>query len=213
MLAVEAFEKNGVRGFLHTPQDATGCGLILTHGAGANCQAPLLLQLAGAFQTDGWFVLRCDLPFRQARPHGPPHPSQAARDREGLRAAAIEMRSLGAGPVVLGGHSYGGRQASMLLSEQPEAAQALLLLSYPLHPPKQPAQLRTAHWPALNTPSLFVHGTADPFGSVSEMEEAFLSLPARRCLSVVESAGHGLNRGKFDTERLVVDPLRGILNT
>ena len=48
----------------------------------------------------------------------------------------------------------------------------LLLLSYPLHPPRKPDQLRTQHLPNLRTPSLFVHGTRDPFGSIKEMEKA-----------------------------------------
>ncbi len=51
----------------------------------------------------------------------------------------------------------------MLEAEDPELAQRLLLLSYPLHPPRKPEQLRTAHFPNLRTPALFVHGDADPF--------------------------------------------------
>ena len=74
------------------------------------------------------------------------------------------LRGRVGGPVVLGGHSYGGRQATMLAAEEPGVAEALLLLSYPLHPPNKPAQLRTAHFPQLRTPALFVSGTKDPFG-------------------------------------------------
>ncbi|MGC2745271.1 MAG: alpha/beta hydrolase, partial [Candidatus Angelobacter sp.] len=61
-----------VRGFLHEPAQANGDGLVLTHGAGANCQSKLLIALANAFADVGYLVLRCDLPFRQSRPHGPP---------------------------------------------------------------------------------------------------------------------------------------------
>ena len=53
-----------VRGFLHEPAQANGDGLVLTHGAGANCQSKLLIALAGAFANAGYLVLRCDLPFR-----------------------------------------------------------------------------------------------------------------------------------------------------
>lgn len=201
-----------MNGFLHEPQQANGRGLVLTHGAGANCRSPLLLAVAEAFCAEGWHVLRCDLAFRQAKPSGPPHPAYAARDREGLRSAAEELRKLAPDFLVLGGHSYGGRQASMLLAEDPSVAEALLALSYPLHPPKQPEKMRTGHWGQISTPCVFVHGTADPFGSVTEMEEALPMITAKRLLSAVEGAGHELKRGKFDVKAQAITPLQGILN-
>jgi predicted alpha/beta-hydrolase family hydrolase len=132
-----------VRGYLHRPASPSGDSLVLTHGAGGNAQMGLLVALAEAFAGAGFAVLRCDLPFRQQRPYGPPRPSDAARDREGLKNAAAAMRKLFPGRLFLGGQSYGGRQASMLLAEtpvaeQPELADGLLLLSYPLHPPGHP---------------------------------------------------------------------------
>src|SRR5258708_27664547 len=152
-----------VRGFLHLPANACADALVLTHGAGANCQSKLLTALANSFAEAGFTVLRCDLPFRQVRPFGPPSPGSAARDREGLARAAAVLRSRVTGRVFLGGHSYGGRQATMLAAENPQLADGLLLLSYPLHPPRKPAQLRTAHFPRLATPSLFVSGGRHPF--------------------------------------------------
>ena len=190
-----------VRGFVHEPPQPNGAGLVLTHGAGANCQSKLLIALAGAFADAGCLVLRCDLPFRQSRPHGPPFPAMAARDREGLRRAVDVLRSKTQGRVFLGGHSYGGRQGSMLAAEQPQLAAGLLLLSYPLHPPRKPAQLRTAHFPQLKTPSLFVHGGRDPFGSHDEMKAALTLSPAKTLLMEVEGAGHEL-LGKKAEENL-----------
>jgi predicted alpha/beta-hydrolase family hydrolase len=76
-----------VRGYLHLPASPSGEALVLTHGAGANANAPLLVALATAFSDSGWTVLRCDLPFRQARPTGPPPPGSADRDQQGLKAA------------------------------------------------------------------------------------------------------------------------------
>lgn len=180
-----------VRGYLHRASDPEADCLVLTHGAGANCQALLLVALADAFCSAGLTVLRCDLPFRQARPHGPPLRS-AERDQEGLRAAVEAMRRMGAGRVFLGGHSYGGRQASILAASDPQVAEALLLLSYPLHPPKQPAQLRTAHFPSLQVPALFVHGVRDGFATTAEMESALSLIPARTELLSVAGAGHEL---------------------
>ena len=181
-----------VRGFLHEPAQPNGDGLVLTHGAGANCQSKLLIALADAFAGSGFLVLRCDLPFRQSRPHGPPFPAMAARDREGLRRAVEVLRGKTSGRIFLGGHSYGGRQGSMLAAEDPRVAAGLLLLSYPLHPPRKPAELRTGHFPQLNTPALFVHGGRDPFGSHDEMKTSLKLVPAPTLLLEVEGAGHEL---------------------
>jgi predicted alpha/beta-hydrolase family hydrolase len=185
-----------VRGFLHRPKRPSGAGLVLTHGAGGNCQMLLLRALAEEFAIQGWFVLRCDLPFRQIRPYGPPSPSSAARDRDGLRRALEVLDKQASGPLYLGGHSYGGRQASMLAGEEPQIARALLLTSYPLHPPGKPAQLRVQHFPQLRIPALFTIGTRDPFGTVEELESARKLIPSPTSVQVVEGAGHDLGYGR-----------------
>jgi predicted alpha/beta-hydrolase family hydrolase len=168
--------------------------LILTHGAGSNASSPLILAVAKAFEEAGYSVLRYDLPFRQARPHGPPFPANAAQDRAGLEHVVGETRARAGGrPVILGGHSYGGRQSSMLAAEKPGLVDGLVLLSYPLHPPRKPEQLRTAHLPDLRTPALFVHGTRDPFGSPEELRQAIALIPARTELVEIERAGHELS--------------------
>jgi predicted alpha/beta-hydrolase family hydrolase len=192
-----------VRGFLHSPASPNQNGLVLTHGAGANCQSSLLVTLAETFADTGFTVLRCDLPFRQNRPYGPPRPGNAAKDREGLRNAVSELRKLISGRMFVGGHSYGGRQATMLCSDEPSLAEGLLLLSYPLHPPRKPDQLRTQHFPQLNTPALLVHGTRDPFGSIEEMELALTLIPGKKSLLTIEGAGHDLGfKGKANREEL-----------
>jgi len=181
-----------VRGHLHVPASSSGDALILTHGAGSNCQAPLLKALATSFCESGMTVLRCDLPFRQLRPHGPPPRGSAEGDQQGLRRAVETMKQKVSGRVFLGGHSYGGRQASILASSEPGLVEALLLLSYPLHPPKRPTELRTAHFPSLRTAALFVHGTRDGFGSMEEMVAALKLIPAPAHLFTIEGAGHEL---------------------
>ena len=194
-----------VRGFLHVPENPSGDGLVLTHGAGANCESPLLVALATAFGDSGLSVLRYDLPFRQLRPHGPPPRGNAERDQEGLQNAVGAMRRV-SGRVFLGGHSYGGRQSTMLAAEKPDLVNGLLLLSYPLHPPKKPEQLRTAHLPSLRTPSLFVQGSRDGMGGVEEMEGALKLIPARTELVIIRGAGHELVSAKTvpDVTALVV---------
>jgi uncharacterized protein len=222
---VDSSVQPGIRGFLHTPEIPSGQGLVLTHGAGGNAQAPLLRALADTFTQAGFMVLRCDLPFRQTRSFGPPGPADGAHDRAGVKNAITAIRKLmgasiltgaarsgdfppsdpdrSVARVFVGGHSYGGRQASMLCAEEPDLAPGLLLLSYPLHPPRRPEQQRTQHLPDLRTPTLFVHGTRDPFGTLEEIERALKMIPARTKLLTVEGAGHDLGfKGKARKEEL-----------
>ncbi len=192
-----------VRGWLHTPPVPNGNALILTHGAGSDCNAPLLMALSETFAGHGYVVLSCDLPFRQERRTGPPFPGNAERDRAGLRNAVAVLGKNVAGRVFLGGHSYGGRQATMLCAAERDLVSGLLLLSYPLHPPRKPEQLRVQHLPNLRTPSLFVHGTRDPFGSIEEMKKAIDLIPAKNQLLEVEGAGHDLGfKGKSQVQEL-----------
>jgi predicted alpha/beta-hydrolase family hydrolase len=192
-----------VRGYLHLPATLNNDGLVLTHGAGSNAQAPLLIALAETFSAAGFTVLRCDLPYRQSRSFGPPGPGDAARDRAGLKNALAAMSKF-CSRLFLGGHSYGGRQSSMLCAEEPNLVAALLLLSYPLHPPRKPEQQRTQHLPDLHTPTLFVHGTRDPFGSTVEFEQALKMIPGKTKLLEVEGAGHDLGfKGKSKHETLM----------
>ena len=191
MAPVEAVDTPGIRGFLHQPENANGEGILLTHGAGSNCRSPLLTALANEFCAAGFAVLRYDLPFRQLRPTGPPIRT-AEKDQQGIAAAIEWMKGRVSGRVFAGGHSYGGRMTTMLAASHAELVAGLLLLSYPLHPPKSPTQLRTAHFPNLKTPALFIHGTRDGFGTVEEMTAALKLIPAKTELLPIEGAGHEL---------------------
>src|SRR6476646_2194081 len=193
-----------VRGFLHRPEHDSNAAIVLTHGAGSNSNSPLLIAVAETFAGAGFTVLRCDLPFRQNRAYGPPRPGDAERDRDGLRNAVAALRKLGCARAFLGGHSYGGRQATMLCATEPELVAGLLLLSYPLRPPRRPEQLRVQHLPGLRVPALFVHGTRDTFGSVEEMEAAVKMIPAKTELLTVDGAGHDLGfKGKTVRDEVV----------
>ena len=218
-----------VRGFLHVPVTLDRGGLVLTHSAGGNAEGPLLRALADMFAANAFTVLRCNLPFRQARSFGPPGPGDAARDRGGLKNAVEAMKEIlkkgvkeevgsplladfarsgdSSGQIsekiFLAGHSYGGRQASMLCAEEPDLVAGLLLLSYPLHPPRRPEQQRTQHLPDLRTPTLFVHGTRDPFGTVEELQRAIKMIPAKTRLLAMEGAGHDVGfKGRARQEGL-----------
>lgn len=92
----------------------------------------------------------------------------------------------------------------MLCAAEPGVVDGLLLFSYPLHPPRKPEQLRTQHFPQLQTPALFVHGTRDTFGSIEEMETALRLIPSKHKLLPVQGVGHDLGfKGKTAREELV----------
>jgi predicted alpha/beta-hydrolase family hydrolase len=206
-MAAEFFQDKSlnpaVSGFLHRAADSAADALIVTHGAGSNSKSHLLIALAEAFAGAGFTVLRCDLPYRQARPYGPPRPGDAERDRAGLKNAVAAIRKLVSGRIFLGGQSYGGRQATMLCADEPELVDGLLLTSYPLHAPSRPDQPRIQHLPSLNVPALFVHGTRDPFGSIEEMQSALKLIPTRTKLLPVNNVGHELGfKGKSGNEEL-----------
>jgi uncharacterized protein len=195
-------DQDGVRGTLETPDKHTGAtnAIVLTHGAGSDSNSALLRSVSAKLCEAGWTVLRCDLPFRQQH-SGSPRPAEAAGDREGLQQA-VELLRKEAGKTArlfLGGQSYGGRQASMLMAEPGAASlnvKALLLMSYPLHPPGKPDKPRTAHLGAIHIPVFFAHGVRDPFGTREEMEAAQKLIPASSQIFLVDGVGHDLGSGK-----------------
>jgi uncharacterized protein len=200
-----------VRGTLHRPTSPGIDVLVLTHGAGGNHEAPVLRAVAEAFAARRTTVLRCDLPFRQARSKGPPSPAGAARDRQGLRRAVELMRARCPGRVLLGGASYGGRQATVLVADNPGLVDGLLLLAYPLHAPGRPQAPRSEHFPRVRTPALFVHGTRDPFATIEELDAARTKLGAPSALLRVEDTGHDLGRGHIPFAAAVPDRLLTLL--
>ena len=129
------------------------------------------IALAEAFAGAGFTVLRCDLPFRQVRSFGPPRPGDAARDREGLKNAVAEMKKL-----VPGGCFSADRVTvdvrPACCSRMRKLPTDCFFFPIPLHAPAKPDQPRIQHLPKLNVPTLFVHGTKDPFGTIEEIENA-----------------------------------------
>jgi predicted alpha/beta-hydrolase family hydrolase len=156
-------------------------------------------------------VLRCDLPFRQARAKGPPSPAGAVRDRAGLRRAVELMRARCPGRVLLGGASYGGRQATLLAAEHPGLVDGLLLLAYPLHAPGRPDAPRAQHFPKIRMPALFVHGSRDPFATIAELDAARATLAGRSTLFRVDDVGHDLGRGRTPFAERLPDELLALL--
>ncbi|TQR87802.1 alpha/beta hydrolase [Mycobacterium hodleri] len=192
-----------IAGVAHPPAgEATGI-VLLTHGAGGNRESPMLIRLCDEWAARGWLAVRYDLPFRRRRPKGPPSGS-AASDQAGVGEAVALARSLTAGPVLVGGHSYGGRMTSMAVADG-LAVEALTLFSYPLHPPGKPERARTEHLPRITVPTVFTHGTSDPFGSIDEIRAAAALVAGPTEVVEVTGARHDLGSKTLNVPALAVD--------
>jgi predicted alpha/beta-hydrolase family hydrolase len=193
-----------IAGVAHEPEGKAKGAVVLTHGAGGSRESPLLVKVCDEWARRGWLPVRYTLPYRRRRPKGPPSGSAAA-DQAGV-AEAIELaRTLTKGPVIAGGHSYGGRMTSMVIADAAAAVDVLTLFSYPLHPPGKPERARTDHLPRIRAPTVFTHGTADPFGTIDELRRAAKLVGAATEIVEVTGARHDLGSKSLDVPLLAVD--------
>jgi predicted alpha/beta-hydrolase family hydrolase len=180
-----------IDGVTHRPDGLRRGVVMLTHGAGGSRDSPLLTAICDEWARCGWLAVRYNLPYRRRRPKGPPSGSSTA-DLAGVAEAIAAAGSLSTGPVIAGGHSYGGRLTSMAVAHDPGSVAALTLFSYPLHPPGKPDRLRTEHFPAITVPTVFTHGSSDPFGSLVELRAAIALIPAPTAVVEITGARHDL---------------------
>ncbi|ANW66519.1 alpha/beta hydrolase [Mycobacterium sp. djl-10] len=192
-----------IAGVAHEPDGAPTGVVLLTHGAGGSREAPLLGRICDEWARRGWLAIRYNLPYRRRRPKGPPSGSAAA-DQGGIIEAIELAHTLSDGPVLAGGHSYGGRMTSMVAAQGADLA-GLTLFSYPLHPPGKPERARTEHLPQITVPTVFTHGTADPFGSIEELTQAAALLGGTSEIVEITGARHDLASKTLDVPALAVD--------
>jgi predicted alpha/beta-hydrolase family hydrolase len=195
---------NQIAGVAHEPKGKAKGTIVLTHGAGGSRESPLLIKICDEWASRGWLAVRYNLPYRRRRPKGPPSGS-AAGDQAAVTEAIELARTLTKGPVIAGGHSYGGRMTSMVVADEAAAVDVLTLFSYPLHPPGKPERPRTDHLPSITVPTVFTHGTADPFGSIDELRPAAALIAAPTEIVEVTGARHDLGSKKLDVPVLAVD--------
>jgi predicted alpha/beta-hydrolase family hydrolase len=167
-------------------------GLVLTPGAGGRRTASGLVAIDDCLSELGIVVERVEFPGQAA---GKPRPDPPAVCVETVREAtsALARRlSVPTSQVAVGGRSFGGRMCSIAAAEGLEVA-ALVLVSYPLHPPGQPEKLRTSHFPDLHTPCLFVSGRRDAFATPEELARETAAIPGDVTLVVLDG-DHSLRK-------------------
>jgi predicted alpha/beta-hydrolase family hydrolase len=193
-----------IAGIAHEPEGTPAGVVALTHGAGGDRDSPLLQQVCDEWARRGWLAVRYNLPYRRRRPKGPPSGS-AATDRAGIVEAITVCRGLSGGPLIAGGHSYGGRQTSMVVASGEIGVDLLTLFSYPVHPPGKPERPRTEHLPDIRVPTVFTHGTSDPFGTAVEVRDAAAMIAAPTEVVEITGARHDLRSKTLDVPALAVD--------
>jgi len=194
---------DAIAGIAHQPDGTPDGVVVLTHGAGGDRDSALLQRLCDEWARRGWLAVRYNLPYRRRRPKGPPSGS-AATDRAGIIEAITLCRKLADGPLIVGGHSYGGRQTSMVIAAKEVQVDVLTLFSYPVHPPGKPERARTEHLPDIGVPTVFTHGTSDPFGTAEEVRSAAALIPAPTQIVEIAGARHDLGSKALDVPRLAV---------
>lgn len=184
-------------------------GLLLTPGAGADRDQTSLVAIDDALTAKGIAVERMDFPYRLAgrkAPDRPPVLLQAVRDGAARFAAEAKLQPES---IALGGRSMGGRICSMAVADGLRAA-ALVLISYPLHPPGKPEKLRTEHFSGISVPCLFISGTKDTFGTQEELTAATKLIPGRVHHVWLEGGDHGLRRKDPQVVEAVWSWLNGV---
>ncbi|OIN80088.1 alpha/beta hydrolase family protein [Mycobacterium malmoense] len=200
-----------IAGVAHQPKGDPNGVVVLTHGAGGNRESLLLQQVCDEWALRGWLAVRYNLPYRRRRPTGPPSGS-AATDRAGIVEAITVCRGLTDGPLVAGGHSYGGRQTSMVVAGGEAQVDVLTLFSYPVHPPGKPERPRTEHLPDITVPTVFTHGTSDPFGTPAEVRAAAALIAAPTEVVEITGARHDLRSKTLDVPALAVEAALRLLH-
>jgi predicted alpha/beta-hydrolase family hydrolase len=167
--------------------DAGETVVILAHGAGSHMENKTMEWLAGLVRGAGASVVRFNFLYRA---QGKGMPDRMPVLMQTYRAVVDSVRErLHSGRLVIGGHSMGGRVASMVEAEG-RTADGLLLFGYPLHPPGQLEKLRKDHLPLIQTPTLQLNGTNDDFCTKEIMDAIASPLAARWRLTWIEGADH-----------------------
>lgn len=175
-----------VSGIYARPDDAFAT-LVIAHGAGAGMEHPFLSGFARALGEASVATLRFNFPYREAGRKFPDRPPVATG---AWRAAMEEAASRSGGePLWAAGKSFGGRMASMAVSEGMPAA-GLVYLGYPLHPPGKPEKLRDGHLYGLRLPMLFLQGTRDPFATPELLEGVVARIGPSATLQWRTGGGH-----------------------
>lgn len=161
--------------------------IVIAHGAGAGKDHPFLVGFADALNEEGFSTLRFNFAYVE---QGRRMPGPAAHAIAAWSAVIGSARArVPSARVWAAGKSYGGRMASMAVS-QGLVVDGLIYLGYPLHAPGKPEKPRAEHLPTIRVPQLFLEGTNDPFiQPLSQFDEVVATCRDAR-VEWVDGGGH-----------------------
>ena len=180
---------------------------MLTPGASARRDQSGLVAVDQAATSLGIVVDRVEFPGQAAGKRRPDPPEVCIRTIRDATSALADRIGVPTRRVAVGGRSMGGRMCSMAAAEGLEVA-ALVLISYPLHPPGRPDRLRIAHFPEIHVPCLFVSGRRDAFATPDELERETEAVPGPVTLVLVDG-DHSLRRRDSEVADIVASWLTG----
>ena len=183
-------------------------GLILTPGAAAGRDQPGLVAIDQAVTQVGEVVERVEFPGQAAGKRRPDPPAVCIQTIRTATSELADRLGVPTSRVAVGGRSMGGRMCSMAVAEGLEVA-ALVLVSYPLHPPGRPDRLRTTHFPDLHLPCLFVSGRRDAFGAPAELQHEAEAIPGPVTLEFVDG-DHSLRKRNPEVADIVASWLTAL---
>jgi hypothetical protein len=183
-------------------------GLVLTPGASARRDQSGLVAIDDAVTARGLAVERVEFPGQAAGKRRTDPPAVCIETVRAAAGALAEQLGVRTGRIAIGGRSFGGRMCSLAAAEGLHVA-ALVLVSYPLHPPGKPERLRIEHFGQLDVPCLFVSGRKDAFATPAELERAVAAIPGPVTVSFVEG-DHSLRRSEAEVATLVASWLAGL---
>jgi predicted alpha/beta-hydrolase family hydrolase len=204
-LTVKANAQDNVTALLYLSQkkNRLGVTIILGHGAGADQSSGFMRLFARGLSDRGLDVMTFNFVYTEQRRGVPDQKAKLESCFRAVIVAALSQKKVKGNKLVIGGKSMGGRIASQVVAaaceqNDPLAKEigGLVFLGYPLHPPGNPAKLRTEHLPQITVPMLFVQGTRDSLGSTDEIAPIVkeLKLPAE--IHVIEGGDHSFKAPK-----------------
>jgi hypothetical protein len=176
-------------------------GLVLTPGASAGRDHSGLVAIDAAVTDVGVVAERVEFPGQAAGKRRTDPPAVCIRTVRDATDALAERLDVPTGRIAIGGRSFGGRMCSLAAAEGLQVA-ALVLVSYPLHPPGRPERLRTEHFPALRLPCLFVSGRRDAFANPDELERETAAIPGP-VTRVLVDGDHSLRKSEAAVAEIV----------
>jgi uncharacterized protein len=183
-------------------------GLVLTPGASAGRDQPSLVAIDLEVSSLGVAVERVEFPGRTAGKRRPDPPGVCTETVRSATTGLADRLGVPTSRVAIGGRSMGGRMCSLAAAEGLEVA-ALVLISYPLHPPGRPYRLRTAHFPDLRVPCLFVSGRRDAFAAPTELERETAAIPGSVTIVLIDG-DHSLRKRDDEVAHIVAPWLVGL---